>query len=80
MKYYPQEIDFEWNYSEKNHAKGPMDGVGRTIKSVIFRKVKSGHCQVRTPSDFCEQSNKYTNIKSLYVPQSEVPEEPEEIK
>ena len=64
----------------KNHGKGPMDGIGGTVKNVIFRKVKSGHCQVRTPIKFCEQSNKYTNIKSLYVLQSEVPEEPEEIK
>ena len=55
MKYYPQEIDFEWNYSEKNHGpiKGPMDSVGGTVKSGILRKVKVLQLNIRhQTSDF----------------------------
>ena len=31
-----------WLYNERHHGKDPMDGVGGTVKNVIFRKVKSG--------------------------------------
>ena len=31
-----------WFYNERQHGKGPMDGVGGTLEDVIFREVKSG--------------------------------------
>ena len=33
-------VELTWNYNEKCHGKGPMDGVGGTVKNIIFRKVK----------------------------------------
>ena len=35
-------VELTWNYNEKSHGKGPMEGVGGTVKNIIFRKVKSG--------------------------------------
>ena len=26
-----------WSYNERHHGKGPMDGVGGTVKNVVFR-------------------------------------------
>ena len=26
-----------WCYNERHHGKGPMDGVGETVKNVVFR-------------------------------------------
>ena len=43
-----------WYYNERHHGKGPMDGVGGTIKNVIFRKVKSGHVVVYAPNQFAD--------------------------
>ena len=37
-----------WFYNERHHGKGHMDGIGGTIKNVIFRKVKSGYAIVNT--------------------------------
>ena len=36
------EKSLSWFYNERHHGKGPMDGVGGTVKNVIFRKIKSG--------------------------------------
>ena len=33
---------FMWLSNERHHGKGPMDGLGGTVKNVVFRKVKSG--------------------------------------
>ena len=34
-------IQFQWYYNECYHGKGPIDGVGGTLKSMIFQHVKS---------------------------------------
>ena len=36
-----------WYYNERQ-GKGPMVGIGGTVKNVVFRKVKSGHATVNT--------------------------------
>ena len=36
-------IALEWHYNEAHHGKGPMDGIGRTIKNVVYRKVMAGN-------------------------------------
>ena len=35
-----------WFYNEGHHGKVPMDDIGKTIKNVISRKVKSGQIVV----------------------------------
>ena len=30
----------QWYYNERHHGKGPMDGVGGTVKNMIFQQVK----------------------------------------
>ena len=34
---YRPEIQVEWNYNEARHGKGPMDGIGGTVKNVWQR-------------------------------------------
>ena len=41
-----------WFYNEMHQGNGPMDGVGGTLKNVVFRKVKSGQTVVQTPEGF----------------------------
>ena len=31
------DVELKWNYKEKSHGKGPMDGVGGTMKTIIFQ-------------------------------------------
>ena len=66
-----------WCYNERHHGKGPMDGVGGTIKNVIFRKVKSGHAVVYTPNQFADVTLKFVpSITTVYLPCTEEITEP----
>ena len=39
---YRKDLIIEWNYNKAYHGKGPMYGIGGTIKNVVYRKVKTG--------------------------------------
>ena len=58
-----------WFYNVGHHGKVPMDGVGRTIKNIIFRKVNSGHILVHTPKEFSDVAMKcVSSIITVYLP------------
>ena len=61
-----------WFYNERHH--GPMDGVGRTNKNAIFRKVESVH----TPNGFSD-AMKFVPSIIVYLPRSDEIVEPESI-
>ena len=59
-------------YNERHHGKCPMDGIGGAVKSIIFRKVKSGQ--------FSEAVTKFVPlILSVYLPENETVVEAEGI-
>ena len=58
-----------WFYNDGHHGKGPMDGVGGTIKNVIFRKFKSGQIVFHTSKEFSNVSMKFVpSIITVYWP------------
>ena len=58
-----------WFYNDGHHGKGPMDGVGGTIKNVIFRKVKSGQIVFHTSKEFSDVAMKFVlSIITVYLP------------
>ena len=66
-----QTFDLEWHYNEAHHGKGPMDGVGGTIKNLVFRGVKSGKVFVRNPKEFVKAANEIVpsqTIEDLALP------------
>ena len=52
-------IKLSWFYNEKSHRKGLMDGVGGTVKNVVFRKVKSGFLIIDSPFEFYQAVKNY---------------------
>jgi len=73
-------IDLEWHYNEAHHGKGPMDGVGGTIKNLVFRAVKSGKVLVRDPEEFVQAANDIVpSIRSIYMPIVDMLIEPVEV-
>ena len=69
-----------WFYNEGHHGKVPMDDVGRTIKSIIFRRVDSGQIVVHTPKEFSDAAMKFvSSIITVYLPKSDEIVEPESI-
>ena len=74
-------IKLSWFYNEKSHGKGPVDGVGGTVKSVVFRKVKSGFSTIDSPFEFYHAvKNNVPAIKCVYVSNEDVFEEPENLE
>ena len=66
---------------QRSHGKGPMDGVGGTVKNIIFRKVKSGFVTIDSPFEFHQAILKFVpSIKSVYLPDTDVLNEPENIE
>ena len=69
-----------WFYNEGHHGKVPMDDVGRTFKSIIFRKVNSAQIVVHTPKEFSDATMKFlSSIITEYLPKSDEIVEPESI-
>ena len=74
-------VELTWNYNEKSHGKGPMDGVEGTVKNIIFCKVKSGFVTIDSPFEFHQAILKFVpSIKSVYLPDTDVLNEPENIE
>ena len=64
--------EFEWHYNEAHHGKGPMDGIGGTVKNIVFKEVKSGRLSIKTPRQFVEAADKLVAIDCLYLHQKMV--------
>ena len=70
MSCYDRTLKVSWFYNERHHGKGPMDGVGGTVKNVVFQDVKSGKCTITSPEEFADFVNKsLESITTLYLPQ-----------
>ena len=52
----------KWCYNERLHGKGPMDGIGSTIKNKGFRDVKSGKVHIKDVKSFAD----YADLASMF--------------
>lgn len=69
----------QWHFNEAHHGKGPMDGIGGTIKNVVYRNVKSGKILVNSAKEFCDAANKLVPSITLLF-QTELMDEPDDIE
>ena len=70
-----------WLYNERHHGKDPMDGVGGTVKNVIFRKVKSDQVVIYSTQEFSEAVKTLVPaIHAVYLPENKNIIEPKGIK
>ena len=73
--------NISWNYNERHHGKGPMDGLGGTLKRKVFNAVKSGKVVVDDPEEFAMAAvNIVSGVHTIYLKESDLLMEPEEIK
>ena len=75
-----KDVDIVWHYFEARHGKGPMDGIGGTIKNMVFKKVLSGSTVINTPKEFAEFTNTVSTISCLYLPNEDLLQEPDYVK
>ena len=81
MNHFNLDFTIQWYYNERYRRKGPMDGVGGTVKNMIFQHVKSRKCVINGATDFAEYANKIINdISCLYLAENEIMAEPQDIE
>ena len=80
IAHFHPELEIEWNYNEAHHGKGPMDGVGGTIKNCVFKEVKSGRLTIESPEEFAHAADRLCNVDCLYLPEDDYLDEPEGIE
>ena len=75
------EKELSWYYNEWHRGKGPMDGVGGTLKNVVFQQVKSNKVVIYTPEEFAQAAMKFVpSIQTFYLPKESKITEPEGIE
>ena len=72
-------MSLEWHYNKAHHGKGTVDGIGATIKNLVYRKVMSGDVVIDTPKKFTEFANKTCNVDCLLLSKEQLLKEPEEV-
>ena len=81
LTHFDRNIALQWNYDEACHCKGPMDGVGGTIKRAVYGLVKSRLININTAEKFSAEASKGVHsIKSLYLSQEDEIIEPSFVK
>ena len=74
-------IQLEWHYSEVYYEKDPIDGVGGTIKRVVFGLVKSNKITISTAEEFAMEASKtVSSIQSIYLFQDDEMIQPSFVK
>ena len=74
-----KDLQLEWHYNEAHHGKGPMDGIGGTIKNLVHRKVMSNAVVINSPEEFASCANEISNVDCLFLRKEDVLKEPEEV-
>ena len=60
-------INLSWSYNERHHGKGPMDGIGGTLKNTVYREVKSGKAIINDAKEFAQYGDKTICFILVYV-------------
>ena len=74
-------LNITWCYNERYNGKGPMGGIGGTLKNCVYRDAMFGKSVTDTPKPFAEHAEKAVKgITSLYLPAEDVLIEPKDIE
>lgn len=68
-------LQFEWNFFAACHGKGAVDGIGGTIKRLVWREIKARKETVNTAFEFYNCAIKLTNsIEVKFISKNEIKE------
>lgn len=66
-------IKIKWNFFAISHGKGPLDGIGGTLKRVVFDQVKRRRCQVTDAATFVEAAKQSgTTVNVFHLTESDI--------
>ena len=68
MASYNPAITITWSYFESHHGKGPVDGIGGSVKSTVYRNVKAGKKVINNAKESADYADCIiNNINVIYV-------------
>lgn len=68
-----QEVTIKWNFFATSHGKGVVDGIGETVKRVVWRHIQSEKSHINTPHEYAMLAkNLCPNIEVKFIPKSDV--------
>ena len=79
LVFFQKDLSLEWHYNEVHHRKGSMNGIGGTIKNLVYRKVLSRDVVISTPKKFAKFANEISNVDCLFLLKEQLLKEPEEV-
>lgn len=80
LAHYRPELEINWHYNKAQHGKGPMDGIGETVKNVVYRQVKSNWVTINSVNDFFDAANRFVpSITTLLHKDGETMLKPDDI-
>ena len=66
-----QEVD--WSFFGTAHGKGPVDGVGGTVKRAVWRRILQGQVTISTPHEFAAVAKEACpNVRILFIDAAQV--------
>lgn len=60
-------VKVQWNYFATSHGKGPVDGIGGSVKRQVRQAVLSRKANVFNASDFCRMATQESNVKIMHL-------------
>lgn len=71
----------DWSFFATSHGKGPVDGIGATVKRAVWRRIMQRKVVINTAQEFAHvASESCPNISVLYVDSHEVSEVKNEVE
>ena len=67
-----RDVNIVSHYFETDHGKVPMDSLGCTIKTMVFKKVFSHTTIINAGKEFTEFANIVSKISCLYLPNNDL--------
>ena len=62
-----------WNFFATSHGKGPVDGLGGSVKRSVWRHVKSGMSHIENAKEYAGVAKEINpNIHIEYIPHTEI--------
>ena len=61
------DISIRWNYFATSHGKGPVDGIGGSVKRQVWNAVRSRKALVNDALSFCSTAKQVSNVNVVHI-------------
>ena len=67
-------VNISWNFFATSHGKGPVDGIGGSVKRFVWRKVKSRQYSVSDAVSFSRAAEEMAHVVTMHISKNDIDE------